>query len=138
MTIYCIGLNHETAPVEVREQFCVIAPNQGVVSHEISQLKGVSEAVLLSTCNRMEVYLAVDNVESFFDRWHQHQVEFAFGNVASRPRLEGLGGDFFASPSSGQNDRNIQPEFMHFANQFQAIHFWHLKIRQDQINVPIL
>ena len=72
MTIYCIGLNHETAPVEVREQFSVLAPNQGVVSHEISQLNGVSEAVLLSTCNRMEVYLAVDNVEEAEDFVKHH------------------------------------------------------------------
>lgn len=72
MTIYCIGLNHETAPVEVREQFAVSAPKQGLVSKEISALDGVGEAVVLSTCNRMEVYLAVDNVEQADDYVKHH------------------------------------------------------------------
>lgn len=72
MTIYCIGLNHETAPVEVREQFAVAAPRQGTVSKEISNLEGVEEAVLLSTCNRMEVYLAVQQTEQVDDFVKHH------------------------------------------------------------------
>jgi len=62
----------ETAPVEVREKFAVSASNQGKKSKEISDLEGVSEAVLLSTCNRMEVYLAVENVAQANDFVKHH------------------------------------------------------------------
>jgi len=63
MTLFCIGLNHETAPVEIREKFSVAAPLQGKVSKEIALLDSVAEAVMLSTCNRMEVYIAVENTK---------------------------------------------------------------------------
>lgn len=63
MTLYCIGLNHETAPVEIREKFAVPAPKQGAFSKEIAALDGVDEAVVLSTCNRTEVYLATEDIK---------------------------------------------------------------------------
>jgi glutamyl-tRNA reductase len=50
MNLLVIGLNHRTAPVEVREQLATI---------QLSQLLATAalrEAVLLSTCNRVEVY----------------------------------------------------------------------------------
>lgn len=58
--------------MEVREQFAVTAPQQGEVSKEIAQLEGVEEAVVLSTCNRMEVYLVVENVEQADDFVKHH------------------------------------------------------------------
>lgn len=63
MTLYCIGLNHETAPVEIREKFSVPAPKQGLLSKELAALGGVKEAVVLSTCNRTEFYLAAENID---------------------------------------------------------------------------
>ncbi len=63
MDLICIGLNHETAPVEVREKFAVPMEQLGVKSHELTELAGISEAVVISTCNRMEVYVASESVE---------------------------------------------------------------------------
>jgi len=63
MKIFCLGLNHETAPVEVREKFAVSGPKQGESSKVLMSLPGVKEAVLLSTCNRMEIYAAADDVQ---------------------------------------------------------------------------
>ncbi len=60
MKLFCLGLNHETAPVEVREKFAVPMEQLGGKSHDLTQLAGVSEAVVISTCNRMEVYVASD------------------------------------------------------------------------------
>jgi len=58
MNLFCLGLNHDTAPVEVRERFAVPMELLGEKSHSLTQLDGVSEAVVVSTCNRMEVYIA--------------------------------------------------------------------------------
>ncbi len=60
LNLFCLGLNHETAPVEVRERFSVPMEQIGARSRELKMLDGVSEAVVISTCNRMEVYVAAD------------------------------------------------------------------------------
>lgn len=59
MNLFCLGLNHETAPVEVREKYSIPMERLGERSRELATLDGVSEAVVISTCNRMEVYVAV-------------------------------------------------------------------------------
>ena len=64
MDLFCIGLNHETAPVEVREKFSVPMEMLGEKSLSLTQLDGVTEAVVVSTCNRMEVYVAASCLES--------------------------------------------------------------------------
>lgn len=61
--LLCLGLNHETAPVEVRERYAVSAERLGHASYELSELSGMDEVVVLSTCNRMEVYLVADDLE---------------------------------------------------------------------------
>ncbi len=58
MSFFVVGLSHKTAPVELREQFAVNASN--LVSH-VNRLKlqgDLDEIVLLSTCNRVEIYAA--------------------------------------------------------------------------------
>jgi glutamyl-tRNA reductase len=51
-----VGLNHQTAPVEVRERAAVRAGHEGTL---LSHLCGYAqEVMLLATCNRTEVYMA--------------------------------------------------------------------------------
>ncbi len=58
MELFCLGLNHKTAPVEVRERFAVGMPRAGEAALELASLAGADEAVVISTCNRTEYYLA--------------------------------------------------------------------------------
>jgi glutamyl-tRNA reductase len=60
MKLVCLGLNHETAPVEVRERFALSekALDREVVS--LLEAKDVEEGVVLSTCNRTEYYAVVN------------------------------------------------------------------------------
>jgi glutamyl-tRNA reductase len=51
MNLCCIGLSHHTATVATREQFAV-----GATAESIVREAGCTEALLLSTCNRVEVY----------------------------------------------------------------------------------
>ncbi len=58
MAIVLIGLNHKSAPVEVRERFAI---DEAQIPAALQQLRaqGVAdEAVVLSTCNRVEIYAA--------------------------------------------------------------------------------
>lgn len=72
MSIFCIGLNHKTAPVEIREQLAFSQKHLSESLHEIVDLEGVEESVVLSTCNRVEVYgassacpLAMEQIKNF-------------------------------------------------------------------------
>lgn len=59
MRVILAGLNHRTAPVEVRERF---AFGEGELPQALAALRnveGVREAMLLSTCNRVEITLSV-------------------------------------------------------------------------------
>jgi len=55
MSLLTVGINHHTAPVEVRERM-VFSPEQIHDSLEsVRSVKGIEEAALLSTCNRTEL-----------------------------------------------------------------------------------
>jgi len=68
MELLCLGLNHRTAPVEVRERFAVSNNRLGEASHELLALADASEGVVISTCNRTEFYLAAHGAEEAFKR----------------------------------------------------------------------
>ncbi len=55
--MYIIGLNHKTAPIEVREKFYLNPLQQDLLLSELKAHPGVAEAFVLSTCNRIEVYI---------------------------------------------------------------------------------
>jgi glutamyl-tRNA reductase len=57
MPLQILGLNHNTAPVEIREQVVFAGDEIPRALHELMDLDGVDEAVLLSTCNRTEFYV---------------------------------------------------------------------------------
>jgi glutamyl-tRNA reductase len=60
MSLFTLGLNHQTAPVAVRER---IAFTPEALGHALRDLLGrpkVKEAAILSTCNRTEVYLRAE------------------------------------------------------------------------------
>jgi glutamyl-tRNA reductase len=55
MKLCLIGLNHQTAPVEVREQVAIHPNRQPEALRAFRELDGVLDCVILSTCNRFEV-----------------------------------------------------------------------------------
>lgn len=57
MAIVLIGLNHNTAPVELREKLYIQKPYLGDALKRILSVKEISEGVILSTCNRTEIYI---------------------------------------------------------------------------------
>ncbi|MFP6875275.1 MAG: glutamyl-tRNA reductase [Roseibacillus sp.] len=61
MEIVCLGINHQTAPVEVRERFAVSESKLGEEAKRLRELDGIEEGVVLSTCNRTEYYAAAED-----------------------------------------------------------------------------
>lgn len=71
MALFAVGLNHRTAPIEVREKVAFPLDVQGPALAAITQNAGASEAVLVSTCNRTEIYFRGDSPEAVL-AWLQH------------------------------------------------------------------
>ena len=61
MPLHILGLNHITAPVEIREQVIFAGEEVDRALAELLRLDGVQEAVILSTCNRTEFYVEAAN-----------------------------------------------------------------------------
>ncbi|MFU8894249.1 MAG: glutamyl-tRNA reductase [Luteolibacter sp.] len=66
MELLCLGLNHRTAPVEVRERFAVAEHRIAEHVAELVAMEGVREGLVISTCNRTEYYLAGENAAQAF------------------------------------------------------------------------
>lgn len=86
MKLTVIGLNHETAPVHIREKLAFSASNLPDAVRELG-LNAASEVVILSTCNRTELYCVGDSevIIQWLAKYHQLAVE----NI--RPYLYVLG-----------------------------------------------
>ncbi len=56
MPLQIIGLNHNTAPVEIREQVVFTGEEISRALSCLNDLRGVEEVLLLSTCNRTEIF----------------------------------------------------------------------------------
>ncbi len=79
MALAALGINHRTADLDLRERVSFTQDSVNAALRELAALSSVSEAVILSTCNRTELYLShdgADGIERVRD-WlcHWHQVE---------------------------------------------------------------
>jgi glutamyl-tRNA reductase len=68
MSLLAVGLNHTTAPVDVRERLAVPREQIGESLSGLLQHASLSEVVLLSTCNRVEVYAVQPDAAAQPDR----------------------------------------------------------------------
>lgn len=67
MSIFCIGVNHKTAPIEIRERLAISATSVPTHLNAICDLDTVGEAVVLSTCNRVEIYGGATDTQGAID-----------------------------------------------------------------------
>jgi glutamyl-tRNA reductase len=58
MTLTVVGVSHRTAALDVRERLMIRASDLAAALTEVTQATGAREAVIVSTCNRTELYLA--------------------------------------------------------------------------------
>ncbi|HEY2421064.1 MAG TPA: glutamyl-tRNA reductase [Neobacillus sp.] len=85
MHILVIGLNHKTAPVEIRERLTFNESDLVDAIKKLNAKKSILENIILSTCNRTEIYAVVDQlhtgryyIKEFLSEWFGiEQTEFS-------------------------------------------------------------
>ena len=100
MHLLLLGVSHRTAPVELRERLDFSSRDVGAAVESLSARSSAAESVVLSTCNRSEIYVAGDDpiraraeVEAFLSDYHQVPSEvfrphlFVYDNVAAARHL---------------------------------------------------
>jgi len=92
MEILCLGLSHHTAPIDLREKFAIAESEAPAVATQLLAAPGVSEALVVSTCNRVEFYVAAEQAAQGFAAVN----EFLTTRLAEPP-----GSAFFQLPTAG-------------------------------------
>ena len=64
MTLIAFGINHKTAPVEIREKVAFAPEKMESALHECVKTGDVNEAAIVSTCNRTELYFSLHENEA--------------------------------------------------------------------------
>jgi len=64
MPILALGLNHHTAPVDIRERAAIAEGQLGDALNTLRQIDAVNEAAIVSTCNRTEIYCGMDTQDA--------------------------------------------------------------------------
>ncbi|NEX78372.1 glutamyl-tRNA reductase [Bacillus thermocopriae] len=85
MHIVVVGLNYKTAPVEIRERLTFNETELVDAMQKLNHKKSILENVILSTCNRTEIYAVVDQlhtgryyIKEFISEWFGiEQAEFS-------------------------------------------------------------
>ena len=78
MNIIVLGLNHRSAPIEIRERLAFSPPRLNEALMALKGYASIDEGLILSTCNRVEIYTAVKDIPSsaadlrnFISRFHK-------------------------------------------------------------------
>ena len=64
MSVFVLGLNHRTAPIGVRERIVFDSERLPRALERLRNLPGIAEALIVSTCNRTEVYAVGTGTEA--------------------------------------------------------------------------
>ena len=67
MILICVGVSHKQTPIAVREQIAVSVEEVPECLRRVRELPGVKEALLVSTCNRVEIFAAAEAREAAED-----------------------------------------------------------------------
>ena len=87
------GLSHRTAPVEVREKLALLPTAIPAALTELNHQTGVKESLILSTCNRVELALSLEDSASLNDALHHFlEKQSSISLAAADPYLYKLEG----------------------------------------------
>jgi glutamyl-tRNA reductase len=96
MPLIACGINHKTAPIEVREQLTFAPEHTSLALQELLSCGAANEAMILSTCNRTEIYTHANSLTSLVnwlsdhpqigqvagtEHWYWHQDQLAVSHL---------------------------------------------------------
>src|SRR5688572_28771169 len=100
MHLFLIGVSHRTAPVDLRERLDFSSRDVGAAVEALATRSSAAETVVLSTCNRSEIYVASpspsqaqNEIIEFLTQYHQLPAEafephlFSFGDADAAKHL---------------------------------------------------
>jgi glutamyl-tRNA reductase len=64
MTLTVLGVNHKTAPIALRERIAISRDDLPQVTNALAAVPGVTECMIVSTCNRVELIAVVDSAQT--------------------------------------------------------------------------
>lgn len=76
MNIIVVGLSHKTAPVEIRERVAFSPTAMEKPLRQVADLPGITEGLIVSTCNRVEIYAVSREAEAGVDRLRRFMADF--------------------------------------------------------------
>lgn len=82
MAIFVIGINHKTATIGVREKIYFALDNLALYLQDLLSHHAVKEAVILSTCNRSELYFEADSLNGAYE-WFYAQTALTPDELAN-------------------------------------------------------
>ena len=85
MSVVVIGLNHRTAPLDLLERTAIDDARLPKVLHDLCTRTNLSEAVVLSTCNRTEVYAVAEKFHGGYDDVRNFFVDVSPGTQTKLP-----------------------------------------------------
>lgn len=83
MNFFVIGVNHKTAPVEVRERFAIPEARLPEATQALLQQPGVEEGMIVSTCNRVEIFARSTNGQCDLHKFIRDYYGFKAGEYES-------------------------------------------------------
>lgn len=113
MNIIVLGLNHRTAPVELRELLAIPDSRIGEALARLKAYPGVKEAMFLGTCNRVEVYAVVENGE-----WGFRKLE-----------------DFLVATHFSLSSEDLHPHLYRYADDEAIAHLFRVSASLDSMVV---
>lgn len=76
MTISVIGLNHKSANIDIREKFSFTADSASLLLRRIKKVRDILEVIVVSTCNRTEIYCESANGSDDIKNWLLSEKEY--------------------------------------------------------------
>ena len=76
MNIVVVGLSHKTASVDIREKVAFLPTRMEKPLHELTALPDITEGVIVSTCNRVEIYATTHDVAGGMARIKRFLADF--------------------------------------------------------------
>ncbi|MBE9104417.1 glutamyl-tRNA reductase, partial [Nostoc cf. edaphicum LEGE 07299] len=77
MNIAVVGLSHKTAPVEVREKLSIPEPQIENAIAQLASYPHIDEVAILSTCNRLEIYIVTSEADQGIREVTQFLAEYS-------------------------------------------------------------
>ncbi|MDH4161632.1 MAG: glutamyl-tRNA reductase [Nitrospirota bacterium] len=97
MSIVVVGLSHKTAPVEVREKLSFPEATVADALKKLMTYEGIRECLILSTCNRVEIYTVVEesvkgteSIKQFISEYHNLSREALEKSLYIYPESQGV------------------------------------------------